>query len=64
MTSPIYCVYQAAFLRPVNYGKHARLLQDVALDTRSLAALQAERRPLGADFSNVTETEKVMTPFL
>lgn len=51
--------------RPVNYGKHARLLQDVAVDTRNLAALQgAERRALGTDFSSVTETEKVDAPFV
>lgn len=51
--------------RPVNYGKHARLLQDVAVDTRNLAALQgAERRALGTDFSSVTETEKVDAPLV
>jgi len=49
-----------AYGLPVNYYKHARLLQDVSSSTRHLAALQGDQLPLAdPDWNAVPESEKV-----
>ncbi|CAJ1401273.1 unnamed protein product [Effrenium voratum] len=44
---------------PVNYRKHARLLEDVDSSTRALAALRGTQEPQ-PDWSNASEKQKVM----